>query len=282
MTCSVNFNFASLFPMKYLTKFIFLLLVFSCAHIHEETFPMENTNGCFLLYNLKSKKYEKVIGSTCEERFPACSTFKVPLAVMAFDSGLLKDEKQTLKWDGQKRMLTVWNRDHNAATWMKESVVWFSQRVTPNLGEKKLKKYLDEFEYGNKDISTGITTAWLNSPNDPKGFLGLNAYEQVHFLEKLWSNSLPVSKRSMELTRKIMYLEESPKGYILSGKTGSNTYDREKNLQLGWFIAHLSKGDDEYLVVTNLSDMKSAPVGSFGGPRAKELTKKILTEAGLW
>lgn len=241
-----------------------------------------NMKGCFLLYNLKTNTFEKTVGEACQERLPACSTFKVPLAVMAFDSGILKDEKQVLKWDGEKRFLEAWNKDQDASIWMRESVVWFSQRLTPKLGKKKLKDYLNKFKYGNEDVSTGITTAWLNSPSDPSGSLAINAYEQIEFMKKLWRNELPTTKRSMEITRQITYLETSPNGFKLSGKTGSNFYDAARKVQLGWFIAHISNGDKEYIAVTNFSDLAPIETDKFGGYRAKELTKSMLKEAGLW
>lgn len=269
--------------MKYFTGFFLVFLLTSCSQIKEKSdSPFVNMRGCFLLYNLKSNTFDKIIGETCSERFPACSTFKVPLAVMAFDSGVLKDEKQVLKWDGKKRMLSVWDQDHSGSTWLKESVVWFSQRITPLIGEKKVQKYLDAFDYGNKDISTGLTSAWLNAPNDPKGSLALSAYEQVEFMKKLWTNSLPASQRSMDLTRDISYLETSKNGFRLSGKTGSNGFNADRTIQFGWFIAHLSRDGEEYIAVTNISDLAPVEGKSYGGTRAKEITKKMLEKSGLW
>ncbi len=268
--------------MKLISILLFTTLL-SCATKKQEVkeyFP--GMKGCFLLYNLKTGAFEKEIGDTCKVRYPACSTFKVPLAVMAFDSGVLRDEKVTWKWDGQKRLLPQWNKDHNGETWMKDSVVWFSQRITPKMGQKKFQEYLDKFDYGNKDISTGLTQSWLNSPSDPKGSLSITAYEQVEFMKKLWKNELPVSTRSMELTRKITFLETSPNGFHLSGKTGSNFYDKEKKIQFGWFIAQVFNDDNEYIAVTNLSDLKPIETDLYGGQRAKAITKEMLTEAGLW
>jgi beta-lactamase class D len=82
--------------------------------------------GCFLLYNMKTQVFDDVIGEdNCRERLPACSTFKIALSVMAFDSGVLKDENEILKWDGKKGFLPQHDRDHNAKTWLRDSVVWF-------------------------------------------------------------------------------------------------------------------------------------------------------------
>lgn len=241
-----------------------------------------NTRGCFLLYNMTTKKFEKVIGEgTCQEQFPACSTFKVPLAVMAFDSGILKNENVVLKWDGKKDVRPEVNKDHDAKTWMRDSVVWFSQRLTPKLGEKKFQKYLNDFKYGNRDITAGITDAWLVSPSEKRPSLKISAFEQVEFMEKLWTNQLPASKRAQELTKNITYLEKSPQGFKLSGKTGSNYFDPEHKVKFGWFVSHLQKDGQQYIAVTNISDLGPNDL-TYGGPRAKAITKEILADQSLW
>jgi beta-lactamase class D len=239
--------------------------------------------GCFLLYNMRTGKFlAEVGGKECRERYPACSTFKVPLAVMAFDSGVLKDERVLLKWDGVKEAREEANRDHDARSWMRESIVWFSQRLTPHLGLKRFRKYVKGFRYGNENLSGGIKEAWLLSPNDPKKALSISAHEQLEFMKKLWTDKLPASSQAMKITRDITYIETSPNGYALHGKTGSGFYDPDRKQALGWFIAHLQKGDEEYLVVTNFSDLKPSEEPGYGGLKARTLTKKILGERGLW
>ena len=84
--------------MKHIILLITLSITISCSTKKTKVAydPFKGLKGCFLLYNLKTSTYEKTIGETCQQRFPACSTFKVPLAVMAFDSKILKDEKRLL------------------------------------------------------------------------------------------------------------------------------------------------------------------------------------------
>lgn len=238
--------------------------------------------GCFLLYNMKTAAFDEAIGGdVCRERLSASSTFKVPLAVMAFDSGVLKDENVVLKWDGKKDEREAVNRDHDAKTWMRDSVVWFSQRLTPKIGRPRLQKYLRDFHYGNEDLSGGLTTAWLVSPAK-KGALAISAYEQVDFMKALWTDALPASTRAQRLTREIMFLETSPQGFHLSGKTGSNFYDKDRKVRLGWFIGHLHKGDRQYLVVTNFSDLGPTEEKIYGGLKAKQIAKDVLASKGLW
>jgi len=257
-------------------------LLISCASTRVSQDPFAQMKGCFLLYDVKTGKYQKTIGADhCKELLPACSTFKVPLAVMAFDSRTLKDENVVLKWDGQKDERDALNKDHNAKTWMSDSVVWFSQRITTKLGKKRLQKYLSSFRYGNQDLSAGITDAWLVSPNEKNG-LKISAYDQAELMKKLWTDALPASKRAQSIAREITFLEKSPKGFVLHGKTGSNYYDPERKVRLGWFIGHLANGEKKYIVVTNFSDLAPSQEGGYGGPKAKEITKQILTAENLW
>lgn len=263
--------------------FILFALFFESLHANEMSTYFGKSQGCFLLFNVKTQKFEKTLGeSNCKERLPACSTFKVPLAVMAIDAGIVKDETQTFKWDGKKRFREEWNKNQTPKTWMRESTVWVSQELTPKLGKEKFQKYLNDFQYGNADINSGLTTAWLQSPDDKNGALKINAYEQVDFMKKLWSSTLPSSKESQSITRDLTYLETSPAGFKLSGKTGSGFYKKDRNLKIGWFIAHVSNGDKEYIAVANLHDVSKPGNTEAGGPRVREIMKKILRDGELW
>ncbi len=260
---------------------VFFLIIFlsACSTLSDKDFPGQK--GCFLLYNMKTHKVMTESGTTCRERVVACSTFKVPLSLMAFDSGVLKTADEKYKWDGEKRKLEVWNQDHNARTWMQNSVVWFSQELTPKIGAEKIKKYLKDFKYGNEDLEGGLQNAWLHSPSTPDRSLKISPYEQMEFMKALWSNQLPVSANALAVTKEIMFLQTTPSGFRFSGKTGSNSY-ASSEVQLGWFIAHLSRGEEEYVAVVNFSDLKPSTEGTFGGPRAKAKAIEFLKAQKLW
>lgn len=251
---------------------------------HVATDPFEGKKGCFLLYNVRTETFDRVVGEeNCRERLVASSTFKVPLAVMAFDAGILKSEDQILAWDGKKdEYREVVNQDHDARSWMNQSIVWFSKRLTSRLGMKKVKAYLKKFEYGNQDMGGGLTESWLVKAGDTGAALKISAYEQAEFMKKLWMDRLPVSQRAMEIAQNLTYLETSPKGYMLHGKTGSNFYDADRRVRLGWFVGHLESKQQEYIVVTNFSDLAPSEVKTYGGAVAREITRHFLAEKGLW
>lgn len=273
-------------------KKIFILASFllqSCVSTNVSVTPKRQIadafvgfEGCYLLYNLKTEKFETQYNlELCKMRESPCSTFKVPLALMAFDANILKDESTLYKWDGKKRFREVWNQDHTAASWMKESVLWYSQRLTPKLGMKRMKKYLQEFDYGNQDLSGGLQTSWLSS-NDVKDSLKISPLEQLEFMKKWWTRELPVSKHAYEMTDKITYLETSSNGYALNGKTGSGYLGKKNERQLGWFIAHLQNGGNEYLSVVLIKEKEDTPLNEPGGFKAKAITKDLLTQQGIW
>jgi len=273
--------------LKILTVIFFLF--FSLNSFSKEKGSQEYSKyfpkmqGCFLLYNINSQKFEKIIGEeNCKKRLTAFSTFKIPLAVMALDAELIKDENQIIKWDGKKRARVAWNQDQNAKTWLRDSVVWVSQEFTTKLGHEKFKKYLNDFKYGNADISSGITTAWLNYPDDKIKGLTISPYEQVDFMKRLWTNDLPVAKRAMQITQEISYLETTPKGFKIYGKTGSQSYKSNQKRKAGWFISRVSDGKKDYITVLNFKDLSVPKGNEYGGPRAKALTKVILQNSGIW
>ncbi|MFL5810478.1 MAG: penicillin-binding transpeptidase domain-containing protein [Flavisolibacter sp.] len=270
--------------MKTLFLLLLTFILFSCSTTRN--FPEKDV--CYMLFNVKTGKFEEVYNQKrCEERFPACSTFKVALSVMAFDSGILKDEQNPVfKWDKVKRSIEPWNKDQTPTSWMRESVVWVSQEITPKLGAEKIQKYLDDFDYGNKDITGGLKYSWLTPAkfvNEPmQNTLKISGYDQVKFLTKLWHGELKASHRSQAMTKTIMAKDESPRGGVLIGKTGSGFTDENQELRIGWFVGHVERGDAEYIVAINFSDKQKQHGATYGGREAKEMALKLLTEKGLW
>jgi len=236
-------------------------------------------DACFILYDLRADKVVyRYNGTRCALRLPPCSTFKVPLALMAFDRGLLADETTTYKWDGVDHGRAVWNRDTSAADWMRNSVVWYSQRLTLQLGEETIRGYLREFNYGNRDVSGGITRFWLDST------LAISANEQLEFLKRVWRGQLAVSRRATELTEKIMYLETSPAGAVLAGKTGSGYLHpaAHDGLLMGWFVGHVAGPAGEFLVVAGYSDRQPSKDPGYPGLIARDTCKQILKDLGRY
>src|SRR4051794_21484845 len=67
-------------------------------------------DACFEVYDLKASRFVVVHNpKQCAARTSPMSTFKVPLALMAFDRGVLIDESTQFKWDGKQSIRAAWN-----------------------------------------------------------------------------------------------------------------------------------------------------------------------------
>jgi beta-lactamase class D len=203
--------------------------------------------------------------------FSPCSSFKVPLALMGYDSGILKDET-TPVWDYSPEydphclmMLENWKKPYNPSMWMQNSCVWYSQCVTRALGMERFQAYVDGFGYGNRDLSGGILRAWLTTS------LVISLREQVEFFRKLAAGQLPVSAQAMAMTKRLI-ASGACAGGELFGKTGSGYIDIDKGLQRGWYAGWLEKKGQKYLFAA-LND-HAGP--GYAGLQVKEFMKGVL------
>jgi beta-lactamase class D len=216
----------------------------------------------------------------CKKRFAPCSTFKIPLALMGYNSGFLKDEG-TPTWpfqEGYVDFLPQWKQDQTPTSWIKNSCVWFSHVLTQKLGMEKFQDYVTQFSYGNQDLSgdkgenNGLTQSWLSSS------LLISPEEQILFLEKLTNHTLPVSPSAHTLTKNILFVEALKNGWKLYGKTGSgkllDEQGKRTNIQHGWFIGWIEKDKHVVLFAHHIADEKEED--NWASLRAKEGAKKKL------
>jgi beta-lactamase class D/beta-lactamase class D OXA-1 len=208
--------------------------------------------------------------SLCNKRLSADSTFKVALSLMAYNEKLITS-KSIIPWDGKKKEFEAWAHNQTPKSWLKYSVVWVSQRLTPKLGMKKIKYYLNAFHYGNQNFEgnpkthDGLTQAWLSSS------LKISASEQLAFLNNMINHSLPLSPFAVDETIKNMALDDIVfNGYHFYGKTGSGHEPQKPHVQNGWFIGFMTKGKKRYSFVSNMRDAKAhLSKRPYGGALAK-------------
>lgn len=233
---------------------------------------------CFL-----AKEHNKVIKQEgdCEAQHSPCSTFKIAISLMGYDTGILQDEihpELSFK-EGYPDYIEGWKEPHNPRLWMKNSCVWYSQVLTQKLGMNEFKDYVAKFHYGNQDVSgdkgrnNGLTNSWLSSS------LEISPQEQTVFLQKLIDNKLPVSLKAHEMTRNIIFLEELPHGWKLYGKTGTGSLlspDRTQELDIlhGWFVGWIQKNGRSIVFANHIIDDKKQD--PYAGPRTKAEAKPKL------
>ena len=155
---------------------------------------------------------------------------------------MIDGKKTVIAWDGKKKFIKTWERDHNIVSAIKHSVVPFYQEVARRIGNKRMMIHLKKVGYGNQEIGKKIDRFWLDGP------LAISAYEQLDFVEKLYRNKLPFSLKNQKFVQDILVLSQN-QSRILSGKTGSQY--RDGSFQFGWLVGHIRQKNEEYVFVIN-------------------------------
>lgn len=180
-------------------------------------------------------------------RFTACSTFKIPNSLIALDAGIVSSRMQVFKYDSAKhsnphRLSADYNKNQTLESAFKVSALWTYQEIAKLVGEEKYRRYLEQFSYGNEDISGGINTFWLSS-------LKVSAQEQVKFLKKFYNNEFELKQGVSETVREIMFLEER-ENCRLYGKTGTQL--PENGHWFGWIVGFVETESDILYFAINL------------------------------
>jgi len=179
-----------------------------------------------------------------EAKLPA-STFKIPNSVIALETGVVGDpDKDVFKWDGVKRSIEAWNRDHTLRSAIAVSAFPVYQEIARRIGAERMQTYLDLFEYGNRDIGGGIDQFWLT------GNLRIDPVQQVDFVDRLRRGVLPVSKRSQDLVRDILPVTKVGDS-VIRAKSGLLGAEVGKP-SLGWMVGWAEKGSERTVFALNM------------------------------
>jgi beta-lactamase class D len=226
-------------------------------------------DACFVLYDAREDRTLRVNEAECGRPLSPCSTFKIFNSLAGLQSGVLKDEHTLFAWDHTPQPLTAWEKDHTLATAVRDSVVWYFQRVAAGVGEKAMQGYLDAAGYGNRDISGGLTRFWLGSS------LKISPDEQVAFLRRLYRNDLPFDRRNIAIVKRVLVQEEND-GVVFSGKTGS--CDAGGGQRAGWFVGRQASPTREYIFATRIV---AADRGALRGEGADGLHARAISRGLL-
>lgn len=225
-----------------------------------------NVDGCFILYDTAEKLVYKYNPSYCDTPYLPASTFKIPNTLIYLETGTAPDESFLLEWDGIKRPVDSWNKNHTLKTAFQNSAVWYYKEMTNRVGLDETKRWLEDFNYGNENVS-GVYPFWLY------GNLRITPNQQMHFLKKLYQKTLPVSIRTDSILNQIMIFESNDE-YVLRAKTGW----AQTNINIGWLVGFLEINDKDYIFVLNITG--SLDNKNFGAARIL-ITKNVFRSLGL-
>jgi beta-lactamase class D len=222
-------------------------------------------------------------GGGCARPAAPASTFKVPLALMGFDAGILTGPQEPA-WPYQKDYAAAREAERQTVkptSWLADSVLWYSRETVEALGAARFAGYVSGFAYGNADVSgdpgknNGMTRSWLNSS------LQITPEEQVRFVRRMLDGELPVSAAARDAVVSIMPRFRAGE-WIVAGKTGTY-YDRNRdgsnntNRQWGWFVGWAERDGQRLVFAYLIRDLKRTPGAA--GLRARDA---LLARVAKW
>jgi beta-lactamase class D len=224
------------------------------------------TSGTFVGY--KVEDYLIIASDTersGEGKLPA-STFKIPNSLIALETGVVGDpDKDVFPWDGVKRPIEAWNKDHTLRSAIAVSAVPVYQEIARRIGQERMQKYVDAFDYGNRDIGGGIDQFWLT------GNLRIDPVEQIDFIDRLRRRALPISRRSQDLVVEILPVTRVG-GSVIRAKSGLTG---QAQGSLGWMVGWAEKGEAHTVFALNMDCRDQSHIDA-----RMSLTQACLSEIG--
>jgi beta-lactamase class D len=241
------------------------------------------SESCFLLYELGVGEVRRGPSEACRTRVTPASTFKVPHALAALDSGVISGPDEKLAYDGTGSWQDSARRDHTLTSAVQNSVVWYFQRIAERLGAEREGAYLKRLAYGNMDSSSGLTTFWLGES------LQITPEEQQAFWIKLYENRLPVAPSAVAAVKQMLveppgvvvnaagrrpFNAPWPAGTIVSAKTGSATHASGRGVR--WLAGHIRQGRGSFIFVSCVIGPRDLPANA-----AIDLAARSLRDARI-
>jgi beta-lactamase class D len=207
------------------------------------------------------------------------STFKIYNTLIGLELGLIRGaDAPWYKWDGVHRDLAQnfpiegWNKDLTLREAFRVSSVPAYQILARQIGVERMKKYIEQINYGTKDISAGIDIFWLDRPGTAP--IRISADEQVALLNKLLDGQLPFADKNIAILKSVMEVVKTEKG-TLYGKTGSDITSDGKWV-LGWFVGFLERGGTTYVFACNITGGEKP-----SGKNARAIVENVFKSQGL-
>lgn len=260
--------------LKRIVLFIFLLLIPSFSHAQEiDKSLLKNYDTALVIYNRSSGAVINVNPTLSARRISPCSTFKIYNTLIGLELELIKGaDDPWYKWDSIHRDIEGWNKDLTLREAFRVSAVPAYQILARQIGAERMKKYIEQINYGTKDISAGIDIFWLHPPDGTP--LKISADEQVALLNKLFDGKLPFAAKNIAILKDVMRVDKTERG-TLYGKTGSSKSSDGKS-SLGWFVGFLEHSGTTYVFACNITGGEEP-----SGKVAREIVEDVFKSQGL-
>jgi beta-lactamase class D len=238
-------------------RLFLLVLVFVCSSARAA--------DCFVFRELGSARVEVSDAAECATRTSPASTFKVPHALIALETGVVTDPLRPAKWDRSKQPFTLWERNHSLDSAIKWSVFWFFRRTAAQIGRERMTAALKRIGYGTDTFEGELTSFWVN------GDLAISAVEQADFLARLFRNEVAAKRENVDAVKAALLMPAGkitnasgihdfaltwPKDAVVRAKTGNTRVGEER---VSWLVGHIEARGRQYVFASRVRSRGAVP-----------------------
>jgi bla regulator protein BlaR1 len=241
----------------------------------------DDLNGTIIFYNPENEKYIVYNEQLSEKPSSPCSTFKIFSTYVGLLTNHIDPENSLRRWNGTKYWMNEWNRDIDLDNAFKYSCVWYYRRVIDDIGQETMQQYLNEYNYGNKDISDWKGDLNTNEPSyDLKGFwiessLKISPKEQTQVISKIFVDLQKANNQAVinEMKHVMLAYENTDQNLKIYGKTGYGVVNDEP--ADAWFVGMYEVNGKTNYFALRLDNPKNAESTSV---KAKEIAINIIKD----
>jgi len=231
-----------------------------------QVFRKAGVTGTFALLDVARNRTVVVDRARANRRLIPASTFKIPHALIALETGAVADENEVIPYGGEPQPIPEGEQDMNLRDAIKVSNVPVFQTLARRIGIKRERQWLHRLGYGNRQVGTKVDRFWLDGP------LKISAVEQTRFLSKLARLRLPASKKHQRTVRELVKVEQTKK-YALYAKTG---WGSATEPGIGWWVGWVERGGRLYTFALNIDVVKDADAD-----KRIPVARELLTRLGV-
>ncbi len=220
------------------------------------------TNGTAVFLTEKGEEYI-YNEDLAKDRYSPYSSFKIVSTLMGLSEGIISNKDSTMNYDGTIYWLDSWNDNLNLKQAFENSCVWYYHQIINKIPMEGVQRYLEELNYGNKDISQ-----WRGNGSNPKeelnGFwlnssLKISPKEQVEVLKNIFEYETDFSAEDITLLQELMKSDVDN----VYGKTGSGSNN-------SWYVGYFEYEEKNIYFATFIKDNETS------GIKAKDITMSII------
>ncbi|MER6514822.1 class D beta-lactamase [Nonomuraea sp. NPDC001636] len=211
-------------------------------------FDTAGVRGTFALLDVSSKTTTMVDRRRAETPMVPASSFKVPHALVALETGVVKSPDEVIPWDGTPQPFPEWEKDMTMREAVRISNAAAFQVIARRIGLTRERQWLHRLGYGNQQTGTVVDRFWLDGP------LKISAVEQTRFMERLAALRLPASRANQRTVQDLILMEKK-NGYTLYAKSG---WQNAPNPGTGWWTGWVERGGRLYTFALNMDIAKEA------------------------